>query len=165
MLFPQVHSIRSDCLAYICTLKQVLHIVVPAASSNLMWLAQNLLEQQLEVRKGELDKVDALEGKLDSELAAIEASAASLKEDLRKFEDLDALARDDEAEQAKLEEQQAALKERAGMVEAIDAAKGGAQSTSVRACQCLHDWQALLHTSMPASCVLARPRCLLSRLH
>ena len=93
---------------------------------------QEQLEQQLETRKGELDKIDTLEEKLDGELAAIDASTATVQTELQGLEDLDALERAGKENEERLLEQQAALQGRVTLIEGIQAATAAAHSKSVR---------------------------------
>ena len=101
-------------------------------SSWLHPVLQEQLEQQLETRKGELDKIDTLEEKLDGELAAIDATTATVQTELHEFEDLDALESAGKENEERLLEQQAALQGRVIKIEGIQAATAAAHGKSVR---------------------------------
>ena len=105
---------------------------------------QKQLEQQLETRKAELDKIDTLQGKLETELEAVKAQTESLQTELEKFQDLEQLQKDTDTKRRQLENDREALKQPATMAQQIAAAKEAAADDSSQVCFCFaaHDMTA-----------------------
>ena len=87
-------------------------------------MVQARLEDELEMRKGELEKIDTLEEKLAAELDTITESKTKLHAELAVFKDLDKVYSDSRMREQLLKEQEASLGERVDMLEALAATKG-----------------------------------------
>lgn len=81
------------------------------------------LEEELEARKDELEKVEQLEEKLDKEAATISESLATLQEDLEKYENFKVLAEEADARQERLQNLLEGLRTRGTMLADVAAAK------------------------------------------
>jgi intraflagellar transport protein 74 len=97
------------------------------------------LQEQLDMRKAELDKIDMLEDKLESELDTIASTASKLREELDKYQDLDQLHQEGEEQECRLKAAHASLQARVDMMEAIAThkerhVKAKGQQLMVRSC-------------------------------
>ena len=82
-----------------------------------------MLEEQLNNRKGELEKIDSLEEKLAAELDTLADSSNKLRAELTTFQDLDNVYASGQEREVQLKEQQASLQARVDMLEALAASK------------------------------------------
>ena len=94
---------------------------------------QEELRAELQQRRAELEKVDQLEGKLDTEMEELSASLASMRAELGTFQDLEALHATADARRTRLTRLFDGLQSRAAMLGSE--AAGREQTVSAKADQ------------------------------
>jgi intraflagellar transport protein 74 len=87
-----------------------------SAHSCALALLQAELEDQVTLRRAELEKVEGLESKLDTELREITTEIESLQQQVAQHKDLDGLADTARAHEARLSNLQACLEKRVDML-------------------------------------------------